>query len=202
MSASLAANPALDFVLETSTPVLELVTTPAHSASIQYPMSNFPAVITKTTSPGIFSKTSSFLALIPTISSSMLDQLENVICDEQVEKKLLGCDHKAVLRCSQDPVSHQCRKHCNGILSCCGRNCSAHCYQCRDSRGMVSSESTHHPHPCEKLLFCGHRCGKNCSQNHECNTECRQSCRQECAHTHCRQACSSPCAPCQEPCTW
>ncbi|TFK44429.1 hypothetical protein BDQ12DRAFT_672980 [Crucibulum laeve] len=144
----------------------------------------------------------------PLVPCFLLDNLEQVTCNVMVEKTLPNCEHIVPLKCSEDPVNYICTARCNGIMSCCGRNCGSSCYGCRTLPGNASVEGertqrrNHTQHPCDKLLYCGHRCPKACSQDHECVTKCTEPCRQECIHAQCRQNCSTPCSPCQEKCTW
>jgi hypothetical protein len=133
----------------------------------------------------------------------MLDDLTQVSCEVLVTKTLPNCEHEVEMACSKDPGGHKCRARCNGILSCCGRNCQASCYECPQRRvPEPGSIPVHQSHPCSKRLYCEHQCDRVCSADHECTTECKAPCRQACAHARCNKPCSVPCAPCQEPCIW
>ena len=141
------------------------------------------------------------------VISHLWDNPAEIPCVVLVEKSLLNCRHVATMLCSTDPTAYLCNALCGGIMSCCGRNCSARCHQCqelnvgqtdRDRAGLLK----HREHPCQKSLFCQHRCMLSCSQDHQCTTMCRAACRQACPHAKCKKHCSEPCAPCQEACTW
>ncbi|EKM54252.1 uncharacterized protein PHACADRAFT_174761 [Phanerochaete carnosa HHB-10118-sp] len=137
-----------------------------------------------------------------------LDDLSEVSCGVHLKKQLLDCEHEAEMACSDDPALYRCNAPCNGILTCCSRNCKADCHQCQqlnptpEGSTGVATRNAHQPHQCQRRLYCEHQCSKMCSEEHECTTECNAPCRQSCAHAHCRQPCSVPCAPCQEPCLW
>jgi hypothetical protein len=139
--------------------------------------------------------------------SHMMSTLQDVRCDERVEKSFISCEHKAVMACSEDPSSHKCKARCNLPLECCGKMCSSPCWDCQRSNG--TSEATtpvsrvkHTRHPCKKSLYCGHQCQEACDVNHTCTTICKKECRQKCAHAQCSSYCSTPCAPCQQKCNW
>jgi len=136
-----------------------------------------------------------------------MDNLAEVFCNTVITKQLPNCEHTADLACAADPSEHRCRSLCGGIMACCGRNCSSQCHNCQRQNETNTDQDqharvAHHPHPCQKTLFCQHQCQLSCSQEHQCTTQCNRPCRQQCPHARCRQACSNPCTPCQEPCTW
>ncbi|TRM69481.1 hypothetical protein BD626DRAFT_12882 [Schizophyllum amplum] len=138
----------------------------------------------------------------------LMNELENVTCDETVEKDLPTCEHSASMPCSWNVEAHACTNPCDGIMGCCGRTCQSRCSDCQthnnDNRaddGRIARVQ-HARHPCKKPLFCGHACPLPCSRDHTCTKTCTQPCPQECAHTKCRRRCSDSCASCKEPCTW
>ncbi|KAH9931167.1 P-loop containing nucleoside triphosphate hydrolase protein [Epithele typhae] len=144
------------------------------------------------------------------VACFQLDNLDTVHCRERVTKTLPTCEHEVEMGCSEDPRQHYCRAPCSGIMGCCGRTCSASCFQCQSLNQPAPVENAaedaqnapvtveaikrveHSEHPCQRSLFCGHLCGKPCSTNHECTTDCKERCRQECAHARCKDYCSSP----------
>lgn len=140
--------------------------------------------------------------------SHQLGDLSAVPCNVKVAKKLIQCEHKGEMKCSDDPATFLCTKQCSGIMKCCGRTCNSTCNRCArlnaQSNGAPASVERvlHEDHPCQKPLFCGHNCGKACSEDHECRTMCKAACRQVCMHTVCKNYCSAPCSPCQQACTW
>ncbi|KAF8629392.1 hypothetical protein AX15_003447 [Amanita polypyramis BW_CC] len=135
-----------------------------------------------------------------------MEILDAVRCDVIVTRQLPRCEHTAELACSTNVTEHNCTQRCNGILECCGRNCSAQCHNCQVKNPMDGAEqikrTLHWGHPCKKTLYCGHECALSCSQGHQCTTMCREACRQWCAHSSCPSNCSTPCEPCKEVCTW
>lgn len=143
-----------------------------------------------------------------TMNSFEYDNLKSVYCSEQVEKKLVKCEHSAVMDCSMPPESFRCTKVCGGITPCCGNTCKSSCSDCQEKSKPNSEEvgliqrSSHKEHSCKRELYCQHLCGQTCSQDHECTTFCKQQCRQRCGHHKCTKPCGEACAPCAEPCEW
>lgn len=129
-------------------------------------------------------------------------------CTVLVEKKLLYCEHKALLPCSQEPATHKCRMSCAGLLNCCGKYCTSTCDRCmRETThkgGPIGNSARfyHSSHPCQKPLHCGHRCAEICASGHKCSRKCQQRCIQLCSHHRCDRLCCEPCPPCIEPCMW
>jgi hypothetical protein len=141
--------------------------------------------------------------------SHMLENLKAVMCLAQVSKRLLDCEHSAVMACGRDPATFTCEEVCGGVTTCCSRRCASKCHECQkvtkekmagDSRPSIRSH--HRDHPCERLLKCQHSCGLTCSSNHSCSTSCGQTCRQRCSHRECDKLCREPCSPCMETCEW
>ncbi|KAJ4500147.1 hypothetical protein C8R41DRAFT_529014 [Lentinula lateritia] len=145
---------------------------------------------------------------VASITCFEYDNLKFVYCSEQVEKKLVKCEHSAVIDCSVPPESFRCTKVCGGITPCCGNTCKSSCSDCQEKSKPNSEEvgliqrSSHKEHSCKRELYCQHLCGQTCSQDHECTTFCEQQCRQRCGHHKCMKACGEACAPCAEPCEW
>lgn len=168
----------------------------------------FPATMSVRLSPGKFSISCHCMYwLLTQHCSHLIDQLEEVFCNVLVSKQLPGCEHTAIMRCSDDASLYLCTAQCSRVTECCGRDCVANCHQCQslnptpDKAGHIP-RTKHMEHPCRKPLYCAHECTKSCSRDHECITLCKERCRQECIHARCKQYCSTPCSPCQEPCTW
>ncbi|KAF8639511.1 hypothetical protein AX17_001416 [Amanita inopinata Kibby_2008] len=142
----------------------------------------------------------------PSVPCHLMENLEAVKCIVIVEKQLPTCEHTAELPCSTDVTEYICTRPCNGVMTCCGRDCSAQCYRCQ--RKNVANElgrterMSHCEHLCNKSLYCGHECSLPCSRDHQCMTKCQKPCRQKCVHARCSGKCSTPCAPCMERCTW
>ncbi|KIL62527.1 hypothetical protein M378DRAFT_128690 [Amanita muscaria Koide BX008] len=136
----------------------------------------------------------------------MMENLDAVFCQVIVEKGLDSCEHTVDLACSEDTSDYRCKRTCNGIMDCCGRNCGSSCHNCQNRGDVVGEQrikrQMHCKHSCKKNLYCGHECINDCSRDHKCTTTCRRACRQECAHSSCPQYCSTPCEPCKEACTW
>lgn len=143
--------------------------------------------------------------------SHLLEDLESFKCDEQVRKRLPGCEHTAAVPCHQDPSTVWCLEPCAQPLQCCTKTCKSTCSSCRSltidhtsprKTGRIV-RSHHAAHPCERMRYCGHKCGLDCHpKGQNCNPLCRQTCRQRCVHHKCPKICSEPCSPCMEPCTW
>jgi hypothetical protein len=145
------------------------------------------------------------------IYSYMLENLEAVFCVSQVSKRLTGCEHSAVMACSEDLSSFVCKEACGGLTDCCSGPCTARCHECqkvKQEKATVPLGSLplvrlhHHSHLCQRLLKCRHPCGLPCSSDHSCNQECPKRCRQRCAHRKCEEPCWMPCPPCTDRCVW
>lgn len=137
-------------------------------------------------------------------SSHMLDDLSAVKCSVKVERDLASCEHKVLLPCSSDVSKHRCESLCDGVLACCGNQCTAKCHMCQDdvNAQVRKPRIRHKSHVCGRPLFCQHPCTGTCSADHKCLDACKALCRQKCSHTSCAKKCSDPCVPCQEPCAW
>ncbi|KAH0839427.1 hypothetical protein J3R83DRAFT_202 [Lanmaoa asiatica] len=136
-----------------------------------------------------------------------LDMIDSIRCDEEVDKLLPDCEHRAVMPCSQDPEDYRCVARCAELMVCCGKNCNATCDDCQGVNdapddGTPTKRTKHVAHPCQKRLYCEHSCQEPCSEDHEHATRCTAKCRQVCPHAQCKRQCSVPCAPCKQPCTW
>jgi hypothetical protein len=141
----------------------------------------------------------------------MLENLGDVYCDSQVLKRLTGCEHSAMMACSESPASFTCGEACGALTGCCSGQCTARCHECQKATqekavapaGSLSLVRVHHGgHACQRLLKCQHLCGLPCSSDHSCNQECSELCRKRCAHRECEEPCWKPCPPCMEPCEW
>ncbi|KAJ7072084.1 hypothetical protein C8F01DRAFT_1044463 [Mycena amicta] len=142
----------------------------------------------------------------PAVECWRLDNLEDVRCTVVEIKHFSDCEHTAPIECTMDPSEVACASPCDGIMSCCGRTCTAKCRECQTVNdkvpGQVIVRKEHQRHLCQKVLFCGHFCSKPCSANHQCVESCQAQCRQACSHSQCKDYCSSPCSPCMKDCTW
>lgn len=138
--------------------------------------------------------------------SFRLDNLDAIYCDFKMEKPLPTCEHSAVMACGQDPSLYSCNERCGSTLKCCSKSCNARCHECQSENIPQAGEriirTQHRTHPCESLLYCGHRCQEHCSEGHDHTSKCLKTCRQSCSHAQCRKPCSTLCSPCQEPCAW
>ncbi|KAI0316338.1 AAA domain-containing protein [Amylostereum chailletii] len=153
------------------------------------------------------------LALLTVNFSHELDNLRLVECTEIVEKRLLHCEHTAMMACFEDPGKASCEAICDSAMTCCSRSCNAKCFQCQKlsippdapvPAGIIP-RVRHESHPCDRILKCQHVCGLDCSPNHNCNGQCGQPCRQQCSprgYHACPKACWETCSPCTEPCLW
>ncbi|KAJ4474239.1 hypothetical protein J3R30DRAFT_649522 [Lentinula aciculospora] len=145
---------------------------------------------------------------ISSIRCSEYDDLKSVYCRKQVEKKLVTCEHSAVMDCSMSPKSFRCTRVCGGITPCCGKTCKSTCSDCQEKSKPAAEtpnlihRSSHKEHSCDRSLYCQHPCGQVCSKDHECAMFCKQQCRQRCSHHKCTKPCGEACAPCAEPCEW
>jgi hypothetical protein len=127
-----------------------------------------------------------------------------------VTKRLVRCEHSAMMPCHQEPVKYICREVCGGTMSCCTRTCKSQCSECQllskpagDDGKKLIQRSKHKVHSCERTLYCQHLCGLDCHPKEKgCNPTCKQQCRQRCTHHKCNKPCSTPCAPCMQPCEW
>ena len=142
-----------------------------------------------------------------TTISFQLDMLEGVHCNEEMEKQLPDCEHRAKMPCSQDPEDYRCQVRCAELMACCGKSCNATCDACQSLNKSLADEGAikrtkHTVHPCQKRLYCEHVCQEPCSEDHEHTMRCSLKCRQVCPHAQCKRPCSVPCAPCKQPCTW
>ncbi|KAJ7188061.1 hypothetical protein C8R46DRAFT_1053533 [Mycena filopes] len=143
---------------------------------------------------------------IPSIECHQLDNLDEFFCTVLVDRNFPTCEHSAAMMCSSDPSEAQCTQICARPMTCCGRDCNSKCGTCQGFNAPVLvghiDRIQHHPHLCEKNLYCGHTCSLPCAQDHECATVCRKPCRQNCVHASCTAYCSTPCSPCMDSCTW
>jgi hypothetical protein len=144
-----------------------------------------------------------------TPSSHMIENLRAIKCVAKVSKRLLECEHRAIMACGKDPSTFTCREVCGGMTTCCSRRCTSRYHECQTitkektiARSLPLVRSHHRDHACERLLKCQHLCGLPCSSDHSCNPKCSQECRQRCSHRQCKRPCWEPCPPCMEPCEW
>jgi hypothetical protein len=96
-----------------------------------------------------------------------MEQLEEVRCTITVMKKLPTCEHSAQMMCSASPTAYACKSRCESLRPCCGKACTAACYECQSlsRQGEIAATMDvraiprirHAAHPCEKTLYVRHR---------------------------------------------
>jgi hypothetical protein len=113
------------------------------------------------------------------VACHLTRNLPGITCDVKISKRVPGCEHDVVLKCSVD-VSRKgfkCPTPCNTSLSC-GHPCPGNCGQC-NTKDM-------HDEPVVKHAACKKICGrKHGTCNHDCNRQCHDG---------------TDCGLCQEPC--
>lgn len=153
-------------------------------------------------------KSFSRLAVItmdPAHLSSLAQTPDRIECQVPVVKKLISCEHEAVLSCSTDPSTITCGAICGKGLGCCSKTCKATCSTCSSLRSNVARRPDgtdteiprvdHIPHSCGRSLFCSHDCIANCSPKHRCGP-CQSTRLRTCSHDA-PLRCSGLDAPCK-----
>ena len=92
-------------------------------------------------------------------------------CQEEVKRKLLKCNHRQVVKCSDDIKGAVCEIRCSKKLSC-GHKCAASCGQ-----PCTCNEKCPRRLPC--LHWCKERCGEPCTKT--CDVKVKKTIK-ECGH--------------------
>uniref|UniRef100_UPI00358EECEB NFX1-type zinc finger-containing protein 1-like n=1 Tax=Myxine glutinosa TaxID=7769 RepID=UPI00358EECEB len=112
-------------------------------------------------------------------------------CTEQCQHPInatLSCGHKENVLCFQQNNSEKCTSPCDKLLPCghickgkCKDKCSPYCFEVVDFtlpcghqmelKCFMSQLKNNCPHPCSRILSCGHRCTLRCRQ--PCTKLCR-----------------------------
>ncbi|KXJ96514.1 hypothetical protein Micbo1qcDRAFT_113696 [Microdochium bolleyi] len=127
--------------------------------------------------------------------------VQSILCDVAVERKVPGCGHEIKVPChvDVDSVLYQCRETCGAVLSC-GHTCKKSCFSCRPRAASNGPDPDHGEclQPCHRdIKTCRHRCTIKCHGAEPC-PPCAAPCDVRCSHSRCDRKCWEPCPPCAE----
>ncbi|KAF2718114.1 hypothetical protein K431DRAFT_275483 [Polychaeton citri CBS 116435] len=138
---------------------------------------------------------------VPDMPCWQMQKLATYKCQVQMQRKIPGCGHVAVLPChvAVENAEYQCMAVCSTLLSC-GHACKSRCRDCRlRLNGSVVGEE-HKPcvQPCGRpYTQCKHVCQAKCHGDRPCQL-CPGACDTRCNHGKCAKKCHEPCTPCAE----
>lgn len=117
------------------------------------------------------------------IQCYLTQDLDKIPCDVQVIKKVPGCNHDIVVRCSQDVTrpGFCCTTPCNAPLSCGRHLCAGTCGSCTGNNKILDGKPVVRHMACiakcdKKMGTCSHHfCGRKCHSGTDCGL-CQKPC--------------------------